>query len=343
MRLAKVSSAGVLLAALLGSRTAWAGGCVTPDEPMTYGIELRQGRNILDDPGMVVPDMSGIDSGDVKPMDCRCEGGSAPLYFKAVVTLPPGYNDGTMTYYIVHPTVQIGLKYRVNNGPLIPAPFEDVSDGVSHDCGSDGFYHSPVVETGMRATLSLYLARGFTGKVVIPPAVLGTVYARWGTQGGYGATYVNRVFIFGELTATQTCRINDGAIINIDLGTLLTDNILTPGALPAHYTPQQIRLELMCRNFYESMQVSLTLYGNESAELPGVLQTSNPDIGVQVTDQNMKPFNVNGGQVPLTLDYSDIDHEPGHQLLYAWPVNTTGKRPASGPFSALALLEVEIQ
>jgi len=335
--------AGIALVGLLASPATWAGACLAVNDPLTYGIEVNQGRNFLNDPGMVIPDFVGIDSGDNRPIDCQCEGGSAPLYFKAVVNLPPGYNDGTMTYYIVHPTVQIGLKYRVNNGPLIPAPFEDVSDGLSHPCGSDGFYHSPIAETGMRATLSLYLARGFTGKVVIPPVVLGNVYARWGTQGGYGVNYINGVFIFGELTATQTCRINDGAIINIDLGTLLTDDILTPGAMPARYAPQQIRLELMCRNFYDSMQISLTLYGKESADLPGILQTSNPDIGVQVTDQNLKPFNVNGGQVPLTLDYTDIDHEPGQKLLYAWPVNTTGKRPATGPFNALALLEVEFQ
>ncbi|PLR48529.1 hypothetical protein CYR52_13435 [Chimaeribacter arupi] len=326
---------------LLGSPAVWAGECLMVEQPGRYFTELDQGRYVLDDSGMVIPDMITVYGGDTHPMDCRCEGGSAALYFKSVITLPPGYNDGSMTYYIVHPSAQIGLKYRINDGPLIPAPFEDVSDGLSHPCGSDGFYHSPIAETGSKGTLSLYLVKGFTGKLVIPPILLARVYARWGTQGGYSATHINELLIAGQLIAPQTCRINDGTVINIDLGTLRSADILVPGALPANYTPQAVRLEYMCANITETMQIELTLYGQESADLPGTLQTSNPDIGVQVADQNMKPFDVNGGEVPLTLNYGDIQYETGQQVLYAWPVNTTGKPPATGPFNASALLEVE--
>lgn len=345
LRLEKWRLAGLMLTGLglLGSRAVWAGGCTTLSEPLHYITEIDQGqvRVALNDPGMIVPDMITFGGSNIFPMDCQCEGGSAALYFKAVVSLPPGYNDGTMTYYVVNPSVQLGLKYRINDGPLIPAPFEDVSDGGSYACGSDGLYHSPTTETGNRGTLSLYLAQGFTGKLVIPPTVLAQVYARWGTQGGYGAQHINWLFIFGTLIAPQACRINDGTVINIDLGPIRSADIRTPGAMPANYTPQPIMLDYVCNNLNDTMQIELTLYGKESADLPGVLQTSNPDIGVQVTDQNMKPFDINSGQVPLTLSFGDIQYETGQQLLYAWPVNTTGRPPAPGAFSASALVEVE--
>ena len=197
----KITLAGLMLAGLLCYRAAWAGGCTVIGEPRHYIVEVDQdhaGIN-FNTPGQVVTDAVKFDVAANNPMDCQCEGGSAALYFKSVIMLPPGYNDGNITYYKLNPSLQIGLKYRVNDGPLIPAPFEDVSDSGSYACGSDGIYHSPYTETGNRGTLSLYLVQGFTGKMVIPPTLLSQVYARWGTQGDYGVNHINWLFVFGDL------------------------------------------------------------------------------------------------------------------------------------------------
>ncbi|WP_165699620.1 fimbrial protein [Chimaeribacter californicus] len=336
---------GLWSTGLLYGQLAWAGGCTTLGGPAHYTFQLDKDEidTSHNTAGQVLPDVISYYLSDRFPMDCTCEEGSAALYFRSVSALPPGYSDGSLTYYVLDPWLQVGLKLGINGDNPIPAPFEDVSDGGTYACGSDGLYHSPVVEVGNTGLVSLYVTEGFTGQLIIPRTKIMSVYARWGTQGGYSATPIDEIWVYGRVVVPQTCRIGDGEVINVDLGQIRSADIRTRGAMPANYTPQPIMLEYVCNNIVETMQLELTFYGKESTALPGLLQTSNPDIGVQVTDDNMKPFDINGGQVSLSLSYGDLEYQTGQQLLYAWPVNTTGNAPASGPFSASAIIQVEIQ
>jgi type 1 fimbria pilin len=345
LRRERVMLAGLLLAGVMqAGPAAWAGSCtpvkgITPYTIKLDSDEIDTAHNIA---GQVLPDMHDFHLSNQYPIDCSCEGGSAALYFRSVGLLPPGYQDGNLTYFMVNPSLHIGVKLRMKDNSLIPAPFEDLSDGGSYACGSDGIYHHPANDAGNSGTLSLYVAQGFTGELKIPYTRIIEVYARWGTQGSYGTTPISRIAVFGTLIVPQTCTIGDAGVINVDLGPLRSADIRTPGALPANYTPQYISLDYICSNISRSMHLELTLLGEESAALPGVLQSSNPDIGVQITDGNMTPLPINNSRLPLPLPSGTSDRV-GRQYLYVWPVNTTGHPPAPGPFSASALLEVEIQ
>ncbi len=347
--LAVLILAGLLLVSLTGlgltgSPAAWAGSCTPLSRPAPYSIKLdsddiNTAHNMA---GQVLPDMHTFYVRRGGAIDCRCEGGSAALYFRSVSLLPPGYQDGSLTYYIVKPSLHAGLKLRMNDDSLRPMPFEDLSDGGSYPCGSDGIYHHPVNETAYSGTLSLYVAEGFTGELEIPYTRIMEIYARWGTQGGYGTTPVSRFAVYGTLVVPQACIIGDAQVVNVDLGPIRSTDIRIPGAMPVGYTPQHITLDYLCNNITEEMRLELTLLGEESAALPGVLQSSNPDIGVQLTDSNMAPLLINHSRLPLPLTTGNSNRS-GRQYLYAWPVNTTGNAPAAGPFSASALMEVQIQ
>ena len=342
--LADLMLAGLMWLGLTGSPAAWAGSCTPLSLPAPYSIKLDSddidaAHNIA---GQVLPDMHTFYVRRVGAIDCRCEGGSAPLYFRSVSLLPPGYQDGSLTYFVLNSSLQAGLKLRMKDDSLRPLPFEDLSDGGSYACGSDGMYHHPVNETAYSGTLSLYVAKGFTGELKIPYTRVIEIYARWGTQGGYGTTPISRFAVFGTLIVPQTCIIGDAQVVNVDLGPIRSTDIRTPGTMPADYTPQHITLDYLCNNITEAMHLELTLLGEESATLPGVLQSSNPDIGVQITDSNMAPLPINHSHLRLPLNTGNPNRS-GRQYLYAWPVNTTGNTPAAGPFSASALMEVEIQ
>ncbi|PLR48527.1 MULTISPECIES: fimbrial protein [Yersiniaceae] len=333
---------GLMLAALLGGRAAWAGGCETLHYTTPYLLQLDRSEidSAHNQGGQVLPDAVVFQLSNQFPMECRCEGGNAALYFRSEILLPPGYRDGDQTYFIVNDSLHIGAKLGVKGGIPVPAPFDDLSDGGSYPCGSDGTHYSPSEEVANHGTLSLYLAAGFTGQLTIPLTRLMEIYARWGAQGSYGTQPVSRISVFGTLLVPQTCAIDDGRVINVNLGQIRSAALLTPGAMPAGYVPQQITLEYACRNINDTMHLELVLLGEESAALPGVLQTSNPDIGVRVADENLVPLPLNSGRLPLPLD---VQNQSGRQFLYAWPVNTTGAAPATGTFSASALMEVEIQ
>lgn len=342
--LAGLALAGLMLAALLGSPAAWAGGCDTLNYTTPYLLQLDRGEI---DPshnkaGQILPDATLFHLSNQFPMECRCEGGSAALYFRTESLLPPGYRDGDQTYFIVTPSLQIGVRLGVKGGTPVPAPFDDLPDGGSYPCGSDGTYYSPSEAVANHGTLSIYLTAGFTGTLTIPLTRLMEVYARWGTQGSYGTRPISRISVFGTLVVPQSCRIGDGQAITINLGQIRSALLLTPGAMPARYVPQLITLEYACSNIDEATHLELTLLGEESTALPGVLQTSNPDIGIQVADAGLAPVAINNGRLPLPLTFGG-QGQSGRQYLYAWPVNTTGSRPAPGAFSASALLEVEIQ
>ena len=334
----------LLLAELTLAGPAWAGSC-TPLQGVTP-YTLRLSHDDIDSAhnmaGQVLPDMHDFHLSNQYPIDCSCEGGSAALYFRSVALLPPGYQEGDLTYFIVHPSLHIGVKLRMKDNSLRPAPFEDASDEGSYACGSDGVYHHPTNDAGNGGTLSLYVAQGFTGELTIPYTRLIEVYARWGTQGSYGTTPISRIAVFGMLKVPQTCIIGDEGVINVDLGPIRSADIRTPGAMPVNYPPQLITLDYLCSNILDPMRLELTLVGEESATQPGVLQTSNPDIGVQMTDSQKVPVEINNGRLPMPLTFS-TSQRSGRQYLYAWPVNTTGNAPAAGPFSASALMEVKIQ
>jgi len=334
----------LLLAGLMVSPAAWAGACTPLKAPAPYIVQLDSDEidTAHNAPGQVLPDAESFHLSDKFPMECSCEGGSATLYFRSVSPLPPGYRDGSLTYFIINPWLQIGTKLMVKENTFLPAPFEDMPDGGSYACGSDGMYHRDTTDVGNAGTLSFYVTQGFTGKMAIPLTAIMDIYARWGTQGSYGAHPTSRLFVFGSLIVPQSCSLDDGLVINVELGTLRRADIVTRGQIPAHYIPQQITLDYQCRNMTETMHLELSLYGQESLLLPGVLRTTNPDIGVQIADAAMTPLGINTNHVPLPLTFG-AESQTGRQFLYAWPVNTTGRTPDTGPFSAVALMQVEIQ
>ena len=336
--------ASMLPAGLMAGPAAWAGDCHPEKVSAPYIVELDKDEidTAHNAPGQVLPDAEVFHLSDKFPMACSCEGGSAALYFRSVSPLPPGYQDGSLTYFILTPWLQVGTKLAVKEDTPLPAPFEDMSDGGSYACGSDGMYYRDTTDVGNVGSLSFYVVKGFTGEMDIPLTAIMDVYARWGTQGGYGTRPTSRLFVFGTLIVPQTCTLDDGQIINVELGTIRRANISVPGQIPVNYVPQQITLDYQCRNITETMHLELSLYGQESLLLPGVLRTSNPDIGVQIADAAMTPLDINNNHVPLPLTFG-AQAQTGRQFLYAWPVNTTGRTPATGTFSASALMQVEIQ
>ncbi|WP_168195854.1 fimbrial protein [Nissabacter sp. SGAir0207] len=335
----------LLLLLMLGAG-AQAGPCV-PDSSGN-SVLVRSFDRILDPTqnvvGKVLPDLIPIDHGGTFSITCTCEGGSAPLYFQSRSSLStPQYEEGGLTYYYANPFLAIGTRLTVMPHGNLPVPFDEVTDNVPIPCGSDGKAHIDNVPVGYTGTISFYLEHAFVGVHYFDMIILAQVYGRWGTQGSYGVASLSRVLLTGIVTVPLSCEINDGQVITVDFGSLRASDISSRGVKPARFEPNLITLNYVCSDVSESMTVELALVGEESADLPGVLQTTNPDIGIQILDSARNPLAINSGRVPLRLQQYKTGAEPGQATLYAYPVNTTGTTPAPGGFSASAIMRIDFQ
>jgi|MedtruStandDraft_1076414.scaffolds.fasta_scaffold08504_2 type 1 fimbria pilin len=265
--------------------------------------------------------------------DCSTTG---VTYFKTDVPLSDvAYKDGTNTYYSVNEYLAVATDVYIG-GYLYQykhSPFTDVSNNLSDGCPSSEF------STGAQGHVHLYFKKAFVGESVIPSTTVMRIFASK-TAGSYSATPLAIVNISGTITVPQSCKINDGQVINIEFGNILSNALKTKGAGPTGYAAKVEQLAYVCTNMAQGVKLSFTFKGQASPDDSNALATNNPDVGVRLEDMNGAVLTPNSGKLSAVLDHAT---QTGSTSFKSYPVNTTGKEPAAGEFKSTATIITNIE
>ncbi|HDT6507888.1 TPA: fimbrial protein [Klebsiella aerogenes] len=271
--------------------------------------------------------------GDAK-LWCDCTTGST-MYFTSSMNLPPeGDNWFKLNQYL---DAKLDISFSGNYKSI---PYADVSSGISNS-----YCHKQTTiggtPTGGVGRLSLKINRPFVGQVYIPHMVIAQECVTSGvtgvvcTQGNAAYTYS----FSGSITVPQSCQINTGSQIVVDLNDISRRKFKYEGQKPEAFTPKTFNVPIQCNDSAAVANLSLRIQGNPTAKYPEALQSDNSDIGVVITDSTgtaLKP-NIFDSNTPFVLDGSNH----ANVVLQAYPIKTSGNEPGLGVFTTLAYIRVD--
>ena len=287
------------------------------------------------------------DNGQRYSITCQCPDDMSnppPGYYKAEVNLPAGH---AATWYKVNDNLEVRTTISVSNEGNINAPFVDLTNKNpnSKECASKGGVHD--AQTGTTGSVSLYIAHPFVGTSTIPQTEIASLYLTK-KAGVYSTTPIVRVLLSGTVEVDQGCEIDGGSVVNIPLGEYDARDFEVPaGSKPQNVQIVKEKLVLHCHNISDGVRAWVHIEGTVNPNNATAIDMGNPDIGVQISGDTsgkvMIPNDVNSEE-QLALGFQDASGSRSAVFnMQAWPVNTTGKRPASGDYQGIASLRVEIE
>ncbi|WP_080694396.1 fimbrial protein [Morganella morganii] len=259
------------------------------------------------------------------------------VHFTALApNLTSGISIGDLHYFHVNKYLQVSTEIFIGGSryEYLPVPFNDESNLRE----TKGSINLPF-DSGSRGRVNLYFTRPFVGEVIIPPTEIATLYGSFPGKGQLGDIPLSRIFLSGKVIVPQSCNINAGNIITIDLGNIGASSITRKGMPPEGYNYRDLNITMKCNNISDGVDVTLSLSGSISISEPNMLESSNKDIGIHITDSNGNTLKPNESNLPVLMDYPS---QTGSALMRLSPVNTTGKLPESGSFQSLLILNAEI-
>lgn len=278
---------------------------------------------------------------------CDCTTGDAaynnPTYFKAVmpnayystVSGIPWYTT-TSPYLVYSASVWIGS----NRASYVQAPFTDESNNAgsmgADQCNGHVYTHA---NTGALGYLSFMIIKPFTGYANIS----GTAVRIYSTMmpGRYSSTPESTVNMSIQVAVPQTCTLQAGQTVSVDLGDLAQANFVSGGIgnPPTGSIPVTKTFPVQCNGGVDSSaSLTIRLQGQPASGYTDALASSNPDVGVKVTDSRNNVLKVNDltSYIPFTLS-----NGAANVTIKVFPISTTGKAPTVGTFTSLAYLRVD--
>jgi len=322
------------------SQAAGTGWCQGVTGANAFSFSLNKTITSPDDnkSGTVLPNAYQWSTGLSFKGQCDCDSTfSGVTYVKTEVPLPPSRTLGGLNYFKLNDNIELASEiYVFRNGAgtgFYPTPNSTDNNTVT-SCAVAPF------ATGNAGKLSLYFNRPFVGQLVIPETKILNIYMSK-TKGSFSAVPISYVTFHGMITVPQSCSINAGQVINIDLGDMRSDTIATKGAMPSGKV-KDVNVTLDCSNIAAGTKVLLSVNGQAAAGDNTALATNNKDIGIRLTDGQGATISPNSGRLPVTMDYSGT-HQLGSSLMKVAPINVTGSMPIPGPFKAVAIINAELQ
>lgn len=265
---------------------------------------------------------------------CYPFNGRGSHYFKATVpNLAPGVTIDRLNFHVLNNYLQVATEVYIHGRGYFPTPFVNVSNGADGTGGINQPFSS-----GSDGYISLYINRPFVGEVVIPRTLITELSVSFARPDNYNAP-LSRVFMAGKVTVPQSCSINGGQIIRIPLGKINSRNISVKGKMPEDYIPKNVNLTIACKNISEGVNVSLSFNGQVAGGDVTALATSNEDVGIRILNANGQTVIPNQSELPVSMDFIQ---QTGSASMSVAPINVTGNKPESGPFTAVATMNVEM-
>ncbi|EQV87957.1 hypothetical protein G893_04179 [Escherichia coli KOEGE 71 (186a)] len=342
----------VLIISFSGTILAAPKGICTPDNGVFHSTLNFSGYLITANQNRVGTIFNTtVSNGGSYPGRCHCNTG--PLDRFPFVYYTARINDAlsfagvhsNLNYYNLNPNLDVGIAIDILGVGMVNAPFEYQPNkpSASYDCGRI----EPLnFSSGARAQIYFYIKKTFVGKLIIPETKISTLYATISrdTPVDYSQPLAD-VYIRGDITAAQTCEINNLQPIYFDFKEIPAADFssVAGSAVTTHKITKTVTIECENLGLLNTDDITTSFYATESSTDNSMVVTSNPNVGVKIYDKNNKEIKVNGGELSTDMGKTTVYGEKAGSVTFsAAPASLTGARPAPGTFTATATITVEI-
>ncbi|EFD1056468.1 fimbrial protein [Escherichia coli] len=342
----------ILIVSFSGTILAAPKGICTPDNGVFHSTLNFSGYLITANQNRVGTIFNTtVSNGGSYPGRCHCDTG--PLDRFPFVYYTARINDAlsfagvhsNLNYYNLNSNLDVGIAIDILGVGMVNAPFEYQPNkpSASYDCGRIAPLN---FSSGARAQIYFYIKKTFVGKLIIPETKISTLYATISrdTPVDYSQPLAD-VYIRGDITAAQTCEINNLQPIYFDFKEIPAADFssVAGSAVTTHKITKTVTIECENLGLLNTDDITTSFYATESSTDNSMVVTSNPNVGIKIYDKNSKEIKVNGGELPTDMGETNVFGEKsGHVTFSAAPASLTGARPAPGTFTATATITVEI-
>ncbi|HGY4714416.1 TPA: fimbrial protein [Klebsiella oxytoca] len=333
------------------------GGCEAVGGPVnfttSFANEWTKEQNVA---GTLIDLTSGTTSGGSYKMVCDCPANTGVnLYYS---TTTPLANSGYSGFQKLNDSLDI--KTVITDVPGVSAL--TVPTGVNSPVRGDGSFQASkgnsvcsgdpedqragAFTVGSNVSITFRVTQSFLGRMEIPSTHIATLQSAWSSSSSY-AKFVYKdiadIYLQGSITVPQSCKINEGDVIRVDLGQISASKFTTKDHMPDGYTPVKFDIVYDCGDaslYQKSDTLELVVQGDDVVSqyvLAARRRESDnvADVGIMMRQNVNIPMN--GGSI--TLDKS----APGAVQLQAQPINLVGGVLQPGPFHGSVTLTATVR
>lgn len=163
-----------------------------------------------------------------------------------------------------------------------------------------------------------------------------------------GNIYIQYLVADVHITVPQSCMVNSGQTVNIELDSASGGAFVKGGAgnAPSGFNEKMVSVPIQCEGGGAGT-VMMSLHGTNAEGFPSSLATSNADVGVRVTDRTSGSGNNGQPIIPNSASsYSTIQlgqDGNGSATLGVAPVWLGTNQPAKGNYTAQSYLQLDYE
>lgn len=248
------------------------------------------------------------------------------------------HKEGNFNYIQYDDYIQISMYASFNCGDFY-VPYSTPS--LNPDCSPGVFSEGSELWKG---TSKFAMKLRVSKKMINGSYTIDSLVAKYWMSSqnwGHDALLAN-YYIKGSITVPETCIIEPGEILNIDLGEVSGYDLShsTEGSVPLNYTVKPYDINVKCSNgVNDNAKINISLIGNSAVNHPEALASSNPSVGVIVKSDNLilTPNNKNNHmRVDLINGMADFK-------IWPYPTKISSDIIKFGNFEANAILKFDFQ
>lgn len=248
-------------------------------------------------------------------------------------------------WYKVNDYLAVKVLLQVKGNSPTAVPFENIGTGSDtrwHICDPGGQRLGGQGASGNGGSFSLQILQPFVGSVTIPSMVLARLYECYNIPASSSCSATGEsvltYYLSGTVNSLESCSVNAGEAIEVDLGNVFAANFRVIGQKPLGAKTVELSIPVRCNTGNTGLvNVNLSLTANTDPAYPQAIKTSRPGVGVVVTDGQNNVISPAGGRLPLAIP----DNEDSFARMNVYPVSTTGTPPETGRFEATATVRIE--
>ncbi|MDG1645519.1 hypothetical protein DA718_03435 [Klebsiella huaxiensis] len=303
---------------------------------------------------------SGTTSGDSYKMACNCPAATrVNLFYSTTTPLAASSYGG---YQQLNNNLDIKTVITdVPGVPELPVPTDPTSVvkgtgvfGASTNnsvCSADpDDTRADAFSVGNNVSITFRVSKAFLGRMEIPSTHIATLKAAWSSSTTYPRNLTEDVaglYLQGSITVPQSCKINEGDVIRVDLGQISASKFTTKDQMPDGYTPVEFDITYDCGDislFGKDDMLSLIVQGDDVVSqymLAARRRESDnvADIGIQMSD-----LSTGGGNIPFNNGIISLEESAAGTIrMKATPYNLVGGVLQPGPFHGTATLTATVR
>lgn len=258
------------------------------------------------------------------------------LNIKTVITDVPGVSALTVPTNVNSPVRGEGyFKSSGNNG---------VCSGDPDDQRAGAF------TVGSNVSITFQVTKAFLGRMEIPSTHIATLQSAWSSTVSY-AKFVYKdvadIYLQGSITVPQSCKINEGDVIRVDLGQISASKFTTKDQMPDGYTPVEFDITYDCGDtslFGKNDMLSLIVQGDDVASQYTLAARHRESDNVADVGIQMNNLSSGGNLIPFDGGIISLDEAAAGTIrMRAKPINLVGGVLQPGPFHGTATLTATVR